>query len=97
MASRSRNGGGRDDPRVHRIILFPPGVNASKQGTDASESVPLKQQRDSSSGRFVWAGTIDDDIPVAWKLVVANFDFVKDEVDRSSNDRRVALQLGAGS
>jgi hypothetical protein len=58
--------------------------------------MPLKQQCDSSSGGLVRAGTIDDNVPVVWEFVAALLDFIQDEMDRSSNDRRVPFQFRLG-
>src|SRR2546423_14152637 len=78
---------------AHWIILGAPGRDPSEQRPNASESLPLKQQRDSSSGGFVRAGTIDDYIAVVRELVTALLDVLEHEVYGSRDHRGVALQF----
>ena len=75
------------------MVAFAPRINSSKQRPDAGESMTLKQHCDFGSGSLVGARTIDDDVPVVWKLIATRFDFVENEVDCSLNDRGVAFQL----
>jgi len=84
-------------PHFHRMIAFAPRINSSKQRSDACESVPLKQQRDSGRSRLVRAGTINDNVAVTWELVAALLDFIQDEVYCSLNDRWVAFPFGIGA
>src|SRR6184192_1625290 len=79
------------------MIAFAPRINSSKQRPDTGEAVALKQQCDFCSGSFVRTRTIDDDVPVVWKLMATRFDFVQKEVDCSLNDRWVAFQLRLGT
>src|SRR6185436_20030225 len=80
-------------PLIHRIILFPPRVNPTEQRSNASEAKALKRERDAGAGDFVGAGTIDDDVPVLWKLVAAFLDVVHVDVDGASNNGRILLQF----
>src|SRR5437773_1794690 len=79
------------------MIAFAPRINTSQQRSDAGEAVALKQQCDFGSGSLVRARTIDDNVPVVWKLMATCFDFVQNEVDCSLNDRWVAFQLRLGT
>src|SRR5882762_4396606 len=84
-------------PHFHRMIAFAPRINSSKQRSDTCESMTLKQQCDFGRGSLVRTRTIDDDVPVVWKLMATRFDFVQNEVDCSLNDRWVAFQLRLGT
>src|SRR5262245_38573281 len=79
------------------MVAVAPGINPPQQRTNACKAASMKQQRDASARDFIRARTIDDYVPIVWKLMTTRLEFVHNDVDGSLNDRRVLFQFGLGA
>ncbi len=49
------------------------------------DAPPLQKQRHTGAGRFVWSGAEQNDLAVAWNLIVTFINFVWRKPDRAGN------------
>ena len=86
-----------DGMQFRRIFPLPPGVYPAEQRSDAAETLALQGLSAAGAGDFIRTGTIHNDVPVMWKLMVAHFNVAQIKMDRSLNDGTILCQLRTGT
>src|ERR1041385_4594187 len=85
-----------NNAQFRRVIARAPGINASHQWPNAKDTISLKQQRHTGAAYFVRSGTIENNIAVAWNLVLACLHFLHGHVPGAANQRRVPFKFSVG-
>src|SRR5689334_10174141 len=79
-------------PSFHRKFPFSPCVETAFEGADAVNALLFQQECGARARDFVRTSTVENNVPIAWNLVMAMIDFLHEEIERARNRLRIELQ-----